>query len=254
MIVSKLNSLFLPFLIAVLLSISIKLRIGPTVDSIFYTLLSPIHQPIGFLRRETDRQVSFIKSLPSLQKENRNLLAQNASLRTENEQLKQSITDTKNPNLKTGYHSVLPVRITGSVGNNTVTSSLSLDKVKAGQPLISGTILLGTVSEIKGTVISINPLDTDHANILSVRTSSGQKGFYKFSSNTPQITDIPSLSPIIVNDYVFTEPTPQIPGNLVIGKITKIISSAQEPLQKAQIHPEITLSDNPENLTIILEP
>ena len=251
---SKLNQLFLPLLFAILLSISAKIRIGNTVDLVFYTLLSPIHQPVGFLRQLTEDQMSFIKNLPSLEKENRNLRSQNSRLLTENEQLKQSFSDSQNLNLKTNFKSVLPVRITGSVGNNTVTSSLPLDNVKPGQPLVSGTILLGTVSGIKGSVITIKPLDEDHSDILSVHTSAGQKGFYKFVSNTPQITDIPSLSPLAANDYIFTEPTSQMPANLVIGKVIRIISAAQEPLQKAEIRLETTLSDNPDNLTIILNP
>lgn len=251
---SKLNQLFLPLLFAVLLSISTKTKIGNTVDLIFYTLLLPVHQPVGFFRQITDNKITFIKNLPTLEKENRNLHNLNSRLLSENELLKQSITDSQKLSLKTNFKSVLPVRITGSIGNNTVTSSLPIGDVRHGQPLVSGTILLGTVSEIKGSIINIAPLDVDHAKILSVHTSAGQKGFYKFISNTPQITDIPSLSPLAANDYVFTEPTDQIPGNLVVGKVIRIISAAQEPLQKAEIRLETTLSDNPDNLTIILNP
>jgi cell shape-determining protein MreC len=238
----------------VLLSTVTKLRIGKTVDAVFYSILAPIRLPIGFFRQTTDGQITFIKNLPTLQKENHRLLSENALLLSTNEQLKQSLADTQNPNLKSNFHSVLPVRITGSVGSDTVTSSQSLDAVKPGQPLVSGTILLGTVSSVKGSVINIKPLDEDGADILSVHTSSGQKGFYKFVANTPQITDIPSLSPVITGDYLFTEPTPLIPANLVIGKILKITSGAQEPLQKAEVRLETTLSDNPDNLTLILQP
>jgi cell shape-determining protein MreC len=254
MTTSKINLLLLPLLLSILLSVSTKLRIGKAIDSVFYTVLAPIHLPIGSLRQTADNQITFIKSLPTLQKENRNLLSENALLLSQNEQLKQSQTDSANPNLKSSFKSVLPVRVTGSVGNNTVTSSLPLDNVQIGQPLVSGTILLGTVSSIKGSVINIKPLDEDGADIFSVHTSSGQKGFYKFTTNTSLITDIPSLSPIITGDYVFTEPTPLIPGNLVIGKILKVTSGAEEPLQKAEIRLETALSNNPDNLTLILQP
>ena len=210
--------------------------------------------PIGYLRQAVDTQVSFIRSLPKLKQQNKDLVSQNSNLLTENEQLRQAIVDIKTVALPQNFRSVLPVRLTGSIGNNSVSSSLPLDKVKRGQPLIFGKILLGTVADIKGSVINITPLDSDRIEVFAVRTSSGQKGQYKFISNTPQITDIPSLSPIAFGDYVFTEPGELIPGNLIIGKITKIISAQQEPLQKAQIKLETTLRNTTDGLVIILEP
>ncbi len=117
-----------------------------------------------------------------------------------------------------------------------------------------GKILLGIVDEVKGSVINITPLDNERIEVFAVHTSSGQKGQYKYLGNTPQITDIPSLSPIAFSDYVFTEPGELIPANLVVGKIIKIISAQQEPLQKAQIKLETTLRDANEGLAIILEP
>ncbi len=210
--------------------------------------------PIGYLRQAVDTQVSFIRSLPKLKQQNKDLVSQNSNLLSENEQLRQAIVDIKTVALPQNFRSVLPVRLTGSIGNNSVSSSLPLDKVKRGQPLIFGKILLGTVADIKGSVINITPLDSDRIEVFAVRTSSGQKGQYKFISNTPQITDIPSLSPIAFGDYVFTEPGELIPGNLIIGKITKIISAQQEPLQKAQIKLETTLRNTTDGLVIILEP
>lgn len=254
MTTSKLNLLLLPLLFSILLSTATKIKFGKTVDAVFYSFLTPIHQPIGYLRQAVDSQVTFIKNLPKLQRENRSLLKENAFLLSQNEQLKQYQIDKNNPNLKSNFKSVLPVRVTGSVGNNTVSSSLPIDNVKIGQPLVSGAILLGTVSSIKGSVINIKPLDEGGADVVSVHTSSGQKGFYKFTNNTPQITDIPSLSPIIIGDYLFTEPTETFPANLVVGKIIKVTSGAEEPLQKAEVRLETTLSDNPDSLTIILQP
>ncbi|HOX95798.1 MAG TPA: rod shape-determining protein MreC [Candidatus Woesebacteria bacterium] len=251
---SKINNLIFPLLFAILFSIASKLSLGHTIDLVFYTVFTPIRQPIGVLHQTLDKQTAFIKNLPQIQSENRSLRSQNAKLLTENELLKQSITDSQNPNLKSSFKSVLPVRITGSIGNHTVTSSFPIDKVRVGQPLVSDTILLGIVSEIKGSVINIRPLDDDRSGVLSVHTSSGQKGFYKYAASTAQVTDIPSLSPVNPNDYVFTETTEQIPGNLVIGKIIKVISNPQEPLQKAEIKLSTTFSDNPDNLAIILDP
>ncbi|HAI22706.1 TPA: hypothetical protein DCP77_03780 [Candidatus Collierbacteria bacterium] len=251
---TKINLLLLPLLVSILLSTAGKLKIGKTLDNVFYTILTPIHMPVGYLRQVADTQISFISSLPKLKQQNKDLIFQNSRLLSENEQLKQSIVDSKTAILTQNFKSVLPVRLTGSIGNNSVSSSLPLDKVKKGQPLIFGKILLGTVADVKGSVINITPLDSDHIEVFPVHTSSGQKGQYKFISNTPQITDIPSLSPITFGDYVFTEPGELIPGNLIIGKITKIISAQQEPLQKAQIKLETTLRNTTDGLVIILEP
>jgi cell shape-determining protein MreC len=250
---TKLNLLLLPLLVSILLSTAGKLKIGKVLDNVFYTILTPIHVPIGLLRQTTDSQISFVRSLPKLRQQNKDLISLNSRLLSENEQLKQSLVDSKTISFTQNFKSVLPVRLTGSIGNNSVSSSLPIDKVKKGQPLVFGKILLGTVADVKGSVINITPLDNDRIEVFAVHTSSGQKGQYKYIGNTPQITDIPSLSPITFGDYVFTEPGELIPGNLIIGKITKIISAQQEPLQKAQIKLETTLRDTSEGLAIILE-
>lgn len=251
---TKINLLLLPLLVSVLLSVGAKLKIGNTIDNVFYTVLIPIHMPAGLLRKVFDSQITFINSFPKLRQQNKDLISQNSRLLFENEQLKQSIADSKTANLSANYKSILPVRLTGSIGSNSVSSSLPIDKVKPGQPLVNGKILLGTVSSVKGSVINITPLDSDRLEVFPVHTGSGQKGQYRYIGNTPQVTDIPSLSPIAFGDYVFSEPGELIPGNLIIGKITKIISAQQEPLQKAQIKLESSLQDSAEGLFIILEP
>lgn len=254
MLNSKLNTLLLPLLIAVLLSVGGKLKIGIFIDNIFYTLLLPIHYPVGKLHYLTNSQVAFVKSLPGIRNQNTLLLSENSRLLSENEQLKQSISDTKTVLQSANFKSILPVRLTGSIGNNSVSSSLPVDKVKIGQPLVYGKIILGVVSDIKGTVINVTPLDNERIETIAVHTASGQKGQYKFQNNTPQITDIPSLSPVVLSDTVFTEPSAQIPGNLVVGKVVKLISAQQEPLQKAQIKLETSLREVQDGLAIVIEP
>lgn len=251
---TKINLLILPLLIAILLSTLGKLKISPVIDNVFYTILSPIHFPIGLLHQNVDRQISNIKNIPKLRQQYQNILSQNARLLSENEQLKQSLVDSKTVNLTSNYKSVLPVRLTGSIGSNLVSSSLPLDKIKKGQPLVFGKILLGTVLDTKGSIVNIIPLDNERIGTFAVHTSSNQKGQYRFIDNSPQLTDISSLSPIVIGDYVFTEPSELIPGNLIIGKITKIISAQQEPLQKAEIKLETGLNDVSEGLTIIIQP
>jgi len=254
MVNTKINLLILPLLIAILLSTLGKLKIGPAVNNVFYTVLTPIHFPIGLLRQNIDTQISYIKSIPKLREQYQILLSQNANLLSENEQLKQTLTDSKTIVSVSNFKNIIPVRLSGSIGSNLVTSSLSLEKVKKGQALVFNKILLGIVFEVRGSVINITPLDNEHIGSIAVHTTSGQKGQYKLINNTPQITDISNLTPINIGDYVFTEPSEEIPENLVIGKITKIISNQQEPLQKAQITLESGMENVSKGLAIVILP
>lgn len=254
MLNSKLNTVLLPLLVAILLSTAVKLKIGRVIDNVFYTILTPVHYPVTKLRNLADTQTSFIKSLPQIHQQNIFLLSENSRLLSENERLKQSISDSKTVSQNSNFKSILPVRLTGSIGNNTVSSSLPLDHVKTGQALVYGKILLGIVGDIKGSIISITPLDSDRIEIFPIHTSSGQKGQYKYQNNTPQITDLPRLSLVVLNDTVFTEPSALIPGNLVVGKVVKIISAQQEPIQKAELKLEASLREVQDGLAIVLEP
>lgn len=250
---TKINLLILPLLVSILLSTVSKLKIGNNLNQVFYTLLSPIHVPVNLIHRFTTSQVSFIKNIPTLANQNKALTTQNINLLSENENLKELVKDTGN-HLVSNFKSTLPVRLTGSTGDLIVTSSLPLENVSLNQPLVSGKILLGVVSEIKGKVIRITPLNSDHLSPLAVHTGSGQKGQFRYQANNPQLIGVPSTSPIILGDYLFTEATEYLPANLVIGKIDQIISTPQEPFQKARIKLENTLQNSPDNLLLILEP
>lgn len=255
MTAAKINSLILPLLLAILLSTASKLNMGKSINAFFYAITSPIHSPISSLRLFTENKIGYIKNLPKIEKQNRELKVQAAHYITENEYLKQKITDQKTlDNLKSSYKEVLPVRLTGSTGKFTVSSSQPSDKVKFGQPLVSGNVLLGLVSDIKGVSYTITPLDSDKINPFAVRTSSGLKGIFKHSGQTPQISDVPSQNPLVLGDFIISEPNEFLPGNLLIGKTTRIISTSQEPLQKAEILLYDTLDNNPDNLAIITTP
>ncbi len=190
-----------------------------------------------------------------MEKQTREQKTQIARLLSENEYLKQTILDNKvTDNLKNSFKEIVPVRISGSTGKFIVSSSSPLDKVKPGQPLVSGNVLLGTVLEIKGTAVTITSLYSEKSPSFPIRTASGQKGFYKFSNNRAQIADVPSQYPLVLGDFIFTEPGELFPGNLIIGKTIRITTISQEPLQKADIVLYDSLTNNPENLAIITSP
>jgi cell shape-determining protein MreC len=251
----KINLLLLPLLFAILLSIASNLAVGKSLDSLFYLVLTPITAPTSKLRLFTESKIGSLKNISVLERESREQKNQIAILLSENEYLKQTIVDKKViENLRNSFKHIIPVRISGSTGKFIVSSSSPLDLVKPGQPLISGNVLLGTVLEVKGSAVTITPLDSEKSPSFPIRTASGQKGFYKYSDNHAQITDVPSQYPIILGDFIFTEAGELFPGNLIVGKATRITTISQEPLQKAEIVLYDTLSNNPENLAIITQP
>lgn len=252
---TKINLLLLPLFVSILLSTAGKLKVGAKVDSVFSTLLYPITQPISGLRLFTEKKYAYVTHLPVLEKENREQKNQLARLISENEYLKQSIADKKIlDSFKSSYSGLVPVRLIGSSDKFVVSSSLPLTNVLPGQPLVSGNILLGTVKEIKKNTATITPLNSDKSPVFPTRTTTGQKGLYKFENNSPQIVDVPSLSPIILGDFVLTEPGDLFPANLIIGKTIRLITISQEPLQKAEISLFDTLDSSPNNLAIITQP
>jgi len=230
-----------------------KLKIGKSVDSFFYTILFPITFPTNKVRTTLDNDIVYIKNLPGIEKQNRDQKLQIATLVTENEFLKQNITDKETIKNLSTFKEVIPVRFSGTQ-KYSVTSTYPSDKVITGQPLVSGSVLLGVVSDINNSIISITPLDDRKISSFSIRTTSNIKGKYKFDGEKSLLTDIPSQNQINLGDFVLTEASDQIPANLLIGKISSILTGPEEPLQKVSISLYDHLSDVSENLAIIIKP
>ncbi len=228
---------------------------GKSVDNIFNIIFAPATLPVAKLKLTVENKFTYLKNISGLEKQNREQKTHIASLLSENEFLKQTLIDKKiTDNLKNSFKAIIPVRLSGSSGKFIVSSTAPLDKVLPGQPLVSGNVLLGTVLEVKGTAITITPLESEKSPSFPIRTASGQKGFYHYAGNTSQIGEVPSQYPIILGDFIFTEPGELFPGNLIIGKITKLLTISQEPLQKAEISLYDSLNANPNNLAIITSP
>lgn len=251
----KINLLLLPLFVSILLSTAGKLKVGRSIDSVVNTILTPVTLPVSKLRLGLENKYNFIKNIAVLEKQNREQKIQVARLLSENEYLKQTIVDKKViENLQNSFKKIVPVRLSGSTGKFIVSSSSPLTDIRPGQPLVSGNVLLGTVLEVKGSAVTIIPLDSEKSPSFPIRTASGQKGIYKYAENTSQIGDVPSQYPIILGDFVFTEPGELFPGNLIIGKVSTLLTISQEPLQKAELDLYDTLSNNPDNLAIITAP
>lgn len=251
---SKLNLLLLPLLIAVLLSTLSKIKIGRTIDNLTYAIFSPIQTPVSSLKYLTNSQLIFFKNIPGIYQDNQAQKTLISSLQSENQNLKNLIQDKLIlDTLKSPYKATLPIRFINQGNLITATTSLDTSLISIGQPVISGSTLVGIVSSIKKPIITITPLTEESFPNVLIKTGLGQTGSYQYSARTTQIINIPSENPVSLNDVVFTEASEKIPANLVVGKITKILTSSQSPLQKAEIKLDLdpTQIKNP---LIVLQP
>jgi len=251
----RVNKLILPLLVSILLSTVGTLKIGQDINSLFSVVLSPITSPSSFIRSLLNENFEFFWQLPQINRENQDLKKQNAALLYEIQNLKDAITDqTTLDNAKVSFKEIVPVRVISLGKTISATTSQSTDKIKPGQPVVSGTILLGIVESVSSPIIQIIPLDSENLRRFPIKTQTGQTGIYLFDARTPQIIDLPSENPINLNDSVLTLPTQLVPSGLVVGKITRIISSPQDPLQKAEVKLDSRFSSTTSDLIIITSP
>lgn len=248
-------SILPPLLISILLFTTSNLKIGQVTKSFLQSFFSPISTPLTNLKGNYHSNLNTLKSLPQTNKQNREQKVLIAHLIRENETLKQSLKDSKiENNLKESYQKVIPIKVTGSKNKLLGTSSQSLDEIKSGMPVVSGNILLGIVTEVNDKTINIISTEDDLFPPLSLKSSSGPQGTYRHHNGTSQIVNVPSQTPIILGDFVLTNPTDLIPENLLVGKISKITTTPQEPLQKGEVNLYDTFTNNPENIIVIVKP
>jgi len=246
---TKINLIFLPLLFSILLSTLGKLKLGHDLNSLVYTLLTPVQVPLSVLKQKTTDTRSLIFNIPSLKKQNDQLKAANNLLLTENQNLKSLLHDQFLINdQKPIYQHTLPVRVLSINRQIAVTTTLDISEVKIGQPAISDHVLLGLVADIQAPIIYLTPLSEDNFPNIGLVTSNNQKGNYQYSARTPQMINLPSESPVNLNDTVFTQVTELIPGNLLVGRIVKVLTSKESPLQKV----EIKLDQKPQDLKDLL--
>ncbi len=247
---------FLPsLLISILLFTTSNLKLGNFLNSFFAASFYPLSAPLSNLKAYYQSQINTIKNLPNTNKQNREQKVFIAHLVRENELLKQTLKDSKvESNLKNNYQEVLAIKVSGSRGKIVATSTQDLDKLKSGMPVVNGNILLGMVTEVNQNIINIISLEDDLFPPLNLKSASGPEGVYRHHNGIPQIVNVPSQTPIILGDFVLTNPTDQIPANLLVGKVSKVTTSPQDPLQKGEVTLYDSFSNNPDNIVIILKP
>ncbi|KKT35493.1 MAG: hypothetical protein UW23_C0015G0005 [Candidatus Collierbacteria bacterium GW2011_GWA1_44_12] len=251
----RVNKLILPLLVSILLSTVGTLKIGRDVNALFGVVFSPITTPTAMARSTLTGSLEFLEDLPRMSLENQELKKEYSALLSENQNLKDAITDQETlKNSSKIFTSTIPIRVISIGKTVTATTSFSTESIKRGQPVVSGTILLGFVDRVSDPIIHIIPLDSESLSRFPVKTGMGQSGIYLFESRTPQIADLPSENPVNLNDSILTLPTELIPANLVLGRTTKIISAPQSPLQKAEIKLDSKLTSKTPDPVIVTQP
>jgi cell shape-determining protein MreC len=244
-----------PLLLSILLFTLSNLKLGIFLNQSTNFILSPLTIPVSTIHEVVQNKIQFFKSLSDLSRQSREQKVQIAHLIWENETLKQAIKDTNTETLLKGnYQKVIPVKISQSSGKTIATSTQPLDEIKPGMPAVSGNILLGIVTEVNDKNISIISLEEDLFPAISIRGALGPKGVFKHANGINQIINVPSQTPLILGDFILSEPSEFIPPNLLIGKITKLLTTPQEPIQKAEINIYESLQNSPDNVVIIVKP
>lgn len=245
MINQKINQLIFPLLFSLILLFTAQLNTGQQISRFLTVILTPVSIPFTTSKMYLSQQLSFVISLPSLYHQNQELNHFNQFLLSQNQSLKDLITDKELLNkLPQDFHQTTPIRIV-SIGNHlTATTSLDLSAIKIGQPVVSDYTLIGIVTKINQTLITITPLTDEDFPHLNLKTNHGHRGNYTYDNRLSQIINVSSEEPLQTNDTIFTEASAQIPANLIIGSIKNLITQTQSPLQKA----EIKLEKSPQQL------
>lgn len=248
--------LFLPpLLVSILLFTISNLKLGLFLNNTTALLLSPITKPTLASRLLLNQQTKYLQSLPQVNLQNREQKILIAHLVWENEKLKQILKDTKTEELlKTNYQKVLPLNITNTTGKIIATSTQSLNQVKPGMPVVLENILLGLVSDISDESLTITTLQDDVFPAISLKSASGPKGVYRHINGSSIMTNVPSQTPLILGDFVLSEATDLIPANLLVGKVTKILTNPQDPIQKGEVTLYETIQHLSDNIVVILKP
>lgn len=246
---------FIPtVLISILLFTTSNLKIGQYTKIVFNALLYPLTGFLHYYESLYQTKLVFVKNLPNLNKQNREQKVFISYLIRENENLKQSLHDANiQNNFKDNYQKVIPIKISGFQNKLAATTTQNISEIKSGMPIITGNILLGLITQVNQSSLEVISLENEQLPPISLKSASGPEGSFKYINGVPQIINVPSQTPLILGDFVLTNPNDLIPANLLVGKISKIITTPQDPLQKAELTLYETLENKPEETVVVVQ-
>jgi len=220
----------LPFLASLLLFTLSLLPQLNYLTSIPSHIIQPLYTPLRQLNHSLHSQQQFLSDLPQIRYQNLLLRQENSQLQSQLLLLKNQLHYDSLPSLDWPSQ---PVKIVNLSPLVTATAT-DLSLIKPGQPLVDSTSLLGLVTEVKPPLIYILPLT--HQDIqLQVQTLDHIQADYSYTNQIPQITGIPSQTPIPLDTIIYTLPTTDIPEGLVVGTTKQTLSNPQQPLQTISV-------------------
>ena len=219
---------------SILLTLGSFLNLTRSLNSLLFSLLSPLTQTLT-AARSTQAQLShFISNLPTVFRENIKLKNENNLLKIKVDRLRQALDNqTLIASLDNNRWQVRPVKLVG-LGNLVIFTSQDFSGIQPGQPVVSGNTLVGLVKEVQKPIIKVMPLNQREIKIAA-KLETGAKGDYVFKNNSPHIINLGSDTVFNSKTSVFSLPTEQIPENLIIGQIEKIVTNPANPTKEATL-------------------
>jgi len=184
---------------------------------------------------------SGIKKISYLEERNRELLVKAVKvdiLEAENKILREQLKVEKEQNSK-----LLITSVIGSKDGLKIDKG-SLDGVKEGMVVISGSYLVGKISTITPTTSTVELPISSNSKISVVLSETDAKGILIGQFNSGLLLDsVLQNENLILGDIILTSGENGIfPPNLLIGKITKIEKNETAVFQKAIVEPLLNYS------------
>lgn len=240
------HQIIAPLLVSLLLLTLSHIPQANSLTSFPTHLIHPFYSPLSQIGQKLQKKQQLLTHLPQTQYQNLILRQENAQLQTQLLLLKNQLHYDSVPSPNWPSQSVKIINLSPLVTATTT----DLSSIQPGQPLVDSTALLGIVTEVKPPLIYITPLT--HSDIhLNIQTLDQIQAEYVFTNQTPQITNLPSQTPIPENTTIYTLPTQYLPEGLVVGTTTQSLSNPQQPLQKIKIklNTPINQAQNPSIIT-----
>lgn len=116
------------------------------------------------------------------------------------------------------------------------------DKVEVGDAVILGDVLIGEVRDVYGSTSKVRLVSNAESNIYSIDRNTNAKGLVRGSIQGVVMEEILGSETVTDGDVVITWED-EIPGNLVIGSVTRVEEVPTSSTKKAYIEPGYSLED-----------
>lgn len=239
---------------AILLGLSLQYRFSPLTKPVNF-LFTPLRQPFFTLHQQIAQTLDFLRQLPHLSRQVKDLKRQNTvlatqaqenlTLKVENQVLRKAVNS---PSLS--QHTLLPTKVIG-LSRYAYLNQGSAASIQPGQAVVADNqALLGIILETT-TLTSKVQLLTDHEANLAAITLSGTNGQVNFLDTHLQLTKVAQKDPLTSEEPIFAKPSELIPEHLLIGTLTQVNDTPTSVYKTALIQPAATIHDQQIVLVIL---